>query len=185
MDDGRIVELYWERSEKALTETQIKYGNYLSRISYNILNNTEDARECVNDTYLDAWNSMPPHRPSVLSVFLGKITRRISIDCWRKNNADKRGGGELTLAYHELEDCVSGKENVENEIERKELICSINRFLEKLPVTERRLFLRRYWFMDSVKSIARAFGFSESKVTSMLFRTRSKLRLHLEKEGYM
>ena len=102
MDDGRIVELYWARSEKALTETQIKYGNYLSRISYNILNNTEDARECVNDTYLDAWNSMPPHRPSVLSVFLGKITRRISIDCWRKNNADKRGGGELTLAYHEL-----------------------------------------------------------------------------------
>lgn len=184
MDDKSIVALYWSRSETAITETASKYGNYLASISSNILDNREDVQECVNDTYKDAWNSIPPHRPSVLSTFLGKITRRISIDCWRKRNAEKRGGGELPLVLDELEDCISGSGSIEDEIERQELITLFNRFLNSLPVTERRVFLCRYWYMDSIQSIARQFGFSQSKVTSSLHRTRAKLRALLEKEGY-
>lgn len=184
MDDEHIVELYWKRSENAINETAIKYGSYLNSISYNILVNREDAMECVNDTYHGAWNSMPPHRPSMLSSFLGKITRRISIDRWRKLNAEKRGGGELPLALDELEDCVSGFGSVEDEIERKELAKMFNSFLNTLPVTERRVFLCRYWYMDSIQSIAGQFGFSQSKVASMLHRTRNRLRVLLEKEGY-
>ena len=184
MDDERIVALYWSRTETAITETDSKYGSYLNSISYNILFNREDAQECVNDTYHNAWNSMPPHRPSILSTFLGKITRRISIDRWRKMRADKRGGGELNLALEELEDCVSGSGSVEDEIQRRELVKLFNVFLNTLPATERRVFLCRYWYMDSIQSIAQQFGFSQSKVASMLHRTRAKLRTVLEKEGY-
>lgn len=184
MDDDRIVELYWKRNENAIAETATKYGSYLNSISYNILVNREDAQECVNDTYHDAWNSMPHHRPSILSTFLGKITRRISIDRWRRLNAEKRGGGELTLALDELEDCVSGSGSVEDEIKRRELAKLFNDFLNTLPVTERRVFLCRYWYMDSIQSIAQQFGFSQSKVASMLNRTRGKLRAQLVKEGY-
>ena len=184
MEDERIVDLYWQRSEDAITETSAKYGRYLYSIAYQILSDPQDAEECVNDTYTDAWNAMPPHRPSVLSTFLGKITRRISIDLWRKNSAQKRGNGRTALAIDELEDCVSGSGSMETESERRELIGKINDFLRSLPDTERCVFLRRYWYMDSVLSIARQFGFSESKVTSMLHRTREKLRVLLEKEGY-
>ena len=184
MEDERIVALYWSRTETAITETASKYGSYLNSISYNILFNHEDAQECVNDTYHNAWNSMPPHRPSILSTFLGKITRRISIDRWRNMRADKRGGGELNLALEELEDCVSGLGSVEDEIERGELTKLFNDFLNTLPATERRVFLCRYWYMDSIQSIAQQFGFSQSKVASMLHRTRAKLRVVLEKEGY-
>lgn len=127
---------------------------------------------------------MPPHRPSILSTFLGKITRRISIDRWRKRNAEKRGGGELALALEELEDCVSGSGSVEGEMERRELVKLFHDFLNTLPATERRVFLCRYWYMDSIQTIALQFGFSQSKVTSMLHRTRAKLRVVLEKEGY-
>lgn len=184
MEDNRIVELFWQRNERAISETALKYEKYLHSISYQILTDTEDAEECVNDTYNDAWQSMPPHRPFVLSTFLGKITRRISIDRWRMKNAIKRGGGELPLVLDELEECVSGVDNVEKEIERREVQELLNSFLETLPVTERRVFLCRYWYMDSVQSLAEQFGFSQSKVTSMLYRTRAKLRTVLEKEGY-
>lgn len=184
MDDERIVALYWSRSEKAVTETDSKYGTYLNNISYNILYNSEDALECVNDTYYEAWKTMPPHRPVILSTFLGKITRQISIDRWRKTKAEKRGGGEFPLVLDELEHCVSGAGDVENEIERKELLKLVNDFLDILPATERRVFLCRYWYMDSIKSIAKQFGFTQSKVASMLHRTRAKLRAVLEKEGY-
>ena len=112
MEDNRIVDLYWQRNESAISETATKYGKYLHSISYQILLNTEDAEECVNDTYNDAWQSMPPHRPSILSTFLGKITRRISIDLWRKYSAEKCGGGEVALALDELEECVSGTGSV-------------------------------------------------------------------------
>ena len=118
MEDHRIVDLYWQRNERAISETAAKYGKYLQSISYQILRNTEDAEECVNDTYNDAWQSMPPHRPSILSTFLGKITRRISIDRWRKNSAEKRGGGEMALALDELEECVAGTGDVEAEVEK-------------------------------------------------------------------
>lgn len=184
MDDNRIVELYWERNEQAVAETAAKYGKYLNSIAYQILSNIQDVEECVNDTYNDAWKSIPPHRPNVLSTYLGKITRRISIDLWRKNSAEKRGGGEVTIALDELEDCVSGTGSIEDELERKELVRIMNRFLMKLPDTERRLFLRRYWGFESISSLTKRFGFSESKVASMLHRTRNKLRKELEKEDY-
>ena len=184
MDDQRIVELYWERSEQAITETQSKYGSYCYSIAYNILNSNEDAEESVNDTYNDAWNSIPPHRPSILSTFLGKITRRISIDRWRKHNAEKRGGGEMPLVLDELQECVADKKTVEQEYEKKHLSDVINSFVKSLPETEQKVFLCRYWYMDSIGSICKQFGFSESKVKSMLFRTRDKLRVVLEKEGF-
>lgn len=184
MEDERIVSLYWERSEDAIKETSEKYGSYLTSISYNILSNIEDAKECVNDTYHDAWNCMPPHKPSILSIFLGKITRRISISKWRYSNAEKRGGGEIVLALDELSECVSGQGTIENEIIKKELTDLICRFLHDLSETERGIFLCRYWYMDSISSIAKQYNFTQSKVTSMLHRIRKKLRTILEKEGY-
>ena len=184
MDDNRIVDLYWQRNESAISETATKYGKYLHSISYQILLNNEDAEECVNDTYNGAWQSMPPHRPSILSTFLGKITRRISIDLWRKYSSEKRGGGVMTLALDELEECVSGTGDVEAEVERLELQKKLNDFLLALPKVDRQVFMCRYWYMDSISDIAKQFAYSQSKVKSMLYRTRNKLRAMLEKEGY-
>ena len=184
MEDERIVDLYWERNGSAISETAEKYGKYLHSISYQILQNSEDAEECVNDTYNDAWQSMPPHRPSVLSTFLGKITRRISIDLWRKFSAEKRGGGTVALALDELEDCVSGIEDVVTEVEGLELQKKLNDFLLSLPNLERQVFMCRYWYMDTISDIAKHFACSESKIKSMLYRTRKKLGTMLKKEGY-
>lgn len=184
MDDQIIVNLYFQRSEKAITETAAKYGNYCYSIAFNILNNNEDAEESVNDTYNDAWNSIPPHRPSILATFLGKITRRISIDRWRKQNAVKRGGGEIPLVLDELQDCIANVTSVEEEYEKQHLSDVINTFVKSLPETEQKVFLCRYWYVDSISAISKQFGFSESKVKSMLFRTREKLRLVLIKEGF-
>lgn len=184
MQDEQIVALFWQRSPSAIRETSDKYGNYCQSIAYNILANREDAEESVNDTWLDAWNSMPPHKPSILSTFLGKITRRISIDRWRRKHADKRGGGEMNLVLDELTDCVSAPADVEQTVEEQETARIIREFLDDLPATERRIFLRRYWYMDSVAGIARDYAFSESKTASMLFRIRGKLRQKLESEGY-
>jgi len=183
MDDTQIVELYWARKESAIEETEAKYGSYCYSIAQNILQNQDDAEESVNDTWLNAWNSMPPHRPSVLSTFLGKLTRRISIDKWRRTTAKKRGDGQLPLVLAELEDCISDGKSIEEETERKLLAEVIAAFVKGLPETEQKVFLCRYWYMDSVNSIASRFRFSESKVKSMLFRTREKLRVRLEKEG--
>ena len=184
MEDSRIIELYWTRSEQAISESASKYGGYCRSIAYNILRNAEDAEESVSDTWLDAWNAMPPHRPNVLSAFLGKITRRVSIDRWRAKNAEKRGGTELTLALTELEECVAGTGDVEDEVVQGELEKVFHAFLAELPVTERRVFLCRYWYLESIRTISGRFGFSESKVTSMLRRTRLKLRARLTKEGF-
>ena len=184
MDDERIVELYFLRSENALRETADKYGSYCYSIAYNILANHEDAEESVNDTYIDAWNSIPPHRPSILSTFLGKLTRRISIDRWRKHSAQKRGGGEMPLVLDELRGCIADSHDVEREVEMRRLSKVINDFVVSLPDTERKVFLCRYWYLDPVKMIGRRFGFSESKVKSMLHRTREKLRAILCKEGF-
>lgn len=185
MEDERIVQLYWARSSQAIAETDRKYGSYCNSIAYGILQNREDAEESVSDTYLDAWNAMPPHRPSVLATFLGKITRRIAIDRWRSATRAKRGGGEIVVALEELEQCLAGGQSPEQEIEKKELAQTVNRFLDGLPLWERRVFLARYWYLDSIREIGERFGFSQSKVTSMLFRSRNKLRLQLEKEGYL
>ena len=183
MNDKSIVDLYFNRDEEAITQTDKKYGRYCYSIAYNILTNKEDAEESVSDTYMTAWRAIPPRRPSVLSTFLGKITRHISIDRWRERSAYKRGGGEVTLALDELEDCVAGLQNVEMEYERKELIRAYVKFLDTLPITERRVFLCRYWYVDSVEAIAEKFGFSQSKVKTMLHRTRAKLRKQLAEEG--
>ena len=185
MPDDRIVELYWQRSESAIRETSDKYGDYCHHIAYNILYNREDTEESVNDTWLDAWNSMPPHKPSFLSTFLGKITRRISINRWRKKHAGKRGGGEMALVLDELEDCVSDPTDVEITIEQQEMARVIRAFLDAMPTIERRVFLKRYWYMESIAQIAKEFRFSESKTASMLHRTRKKLRAKLESEGYL
>ncbi len=184
MDDKTIVALYFLRNEDAIGLTEEKYGPYCYSIAYNILSNREDAQESVSDTYMAAWNSIPPRRPSVLSAFLGKLTRHISIDRWRQRTAAKRGGGEVAVALEELSECVAGLQNIELEYERKELMKAYTRFLKELPETERRVFLGRYWYMESIEAIANKFGFSQSKVKMLLQRTRIKLRLRFEEEGY-
>ena len=183
MDDKEIVALYLNREETAISATATKYGNYCYSIAYNILFNKEDAEESVNDTYLSAWNSIPPHEPEVLSAFLGKIVRNVSLKRWRDKRAQKRGNGELTLAYEELADCIPGGSNAETAAEEALLVEVLNRFLEGLPVQKRKIFLRRYWYMSSVKEIAADFGLSESNVKMTLLRLRSKLKQTLEKEG--
>lgn len=183
MEDSNIVELYWQRCENAISETKEKYGPYCYAIAFNILCSKEDAEESENDTYLAAWNSMPPHKPGLLSTFLGKITRRISLDKWKMKNAEKRGGGEVTLSLDELMECVPDHNGPELQLEAAELAQIIDAFLRTLPDTERRLFLCRYWHLDSIAQISKYFGFSQSKVKMTLCRTRQKLRDHLEKEG--
>ncbi len=184
MEDSQIIDLYWDRSEEAVTQTAIKYGKYCHCIAYRILADRQDADESVNDTYLAAWNSMPPHRPGSLSAFLGKITRRLSISRWRKQSAEKRGGGEIMLALEELGDCVPSGENVGNAVEQRELIRTIDRFLSGLSEQERDVFVCRYWFLAPVGEISRKFHMGESKVKMMLLRTRNKLSAYLQKEGY-
>lgn len=184
MEDEKIVELYWQRSESAIAETQRKYGRYCFSIARNILPYREDAQECVNDTYLAAWNAIPPSKPNILSSFLGKLTRRISIDRWRNLSADKRGGGTVALALDELAECIPGSSDPAAEVEAKELAQAIDRFLDTLPYTERKVFLMRYFELAGMKDIGAHLNMSESKVKSMLHRTRAKLRAQLEREGY-
>ncbi len=184
-DDQEIVDLYWSRSERAISETDDKYGSYCHSIAYGILANNEDAEECVSDTYLAAWNAMPPRRPSILATFLGKITRCNAIDRWRSRSRQKRGSGEITLALEELEECVPDSRTIEKAYAQKQLSRVINCFLDGLPETQRRIFLCRYWYLDSISQIAGYYGFSNSKVTSMLHRMRGKLREVLEQEGLL
>lgn len=183
MDDTGIVELYFDRSEQAIKETDTKYGGYCYSIAYHILANQEDSEESVSDTYLSAWNCIPPRRPIPLAPFLGKIVRHISIDLWRKKGALKRGGGEMPLALEELRECAASGENLEERYAQKELIRLVNKLVEGLSDTERRVFVCRYWYLDSTADIAKRFGFSENKVSSMLHRTRGKLAKQLRQEG--
>lgn len=185
MEDSKIVELYWQRQEQAISATAVKYGKYCFTIAYNILFDHEDADESVNDTYLAAWKTMPPHRPGILSAFLGKLTRRISLNRWRRTHTVKRGSGEMPLALEELSDCIPSGESVEGYVEGKELAHAINSFLGTLSDTERDVLVSRYWFLASVKEIAEKFGFTESKVKSMLLRTREKLKKKLTEEGLL
>lgn len=183
MDDSGIVELYFARSEQAIQETDTKYGGYCYSIAYNILANREDSEESVSDTYLSAWHAIPPRKPNPLAPFLGKIVRHLSIDRWRKKSAGRRGGGQMTVALEELGECVAGGEDLEARYEQKELIRQVREFASGLPDTERRVFVCRYWYLDSISDIAKRFGFPESKVNSMLHRTREKLKKHLRQEG--
>lgn len=185
MEDSQIVSLYWDRNETAIAQTEKKYGVYLSKIAYNILADREDTQESVNDTYLAAWNSMPPHRPSVLSTYLGKLTRRISIDLFRKKNSQKRSTGEYALSLEELEECISGGNSTEEAVALSQLSHSIEQYLRSISQDARNVFLCRYYYLDSVKQIAATCGMTESKVKVLLYRTRQGLHSYLEKEGYV
>lgn len=184
MDDKKIVELYWQRNETAIAKTAERYEPYLQSIAVRILGDPSDADECVNDTYNAAWNSIPPHKPAVLSTYLGKLVRRISLKVLRSRSSQKRGGGEVALSLDELTECVPAESCVDDAVEHKELVVLINSFLASLPVTERRIFVLRYWHALPIMSIGKQLGYSKSKVESMLHRTRAKLRKQLEKEGY-
>ncbi len=183
MEDERIIDLYWARRENAIVETDKKYGNYCMSIALHILKSPEDSEECVNDTWMKAWDSMPPKRPDFLAAFLGKITRNLSISRYRMSHARKRGSGEVELLLLELEECLPSAKSVEEEIEGKETAASIDRFLYGIDEESRKIFVRRYFFVDSIKEIAARYGISESKVKSQLFRMRGRLKDHLEKEG--
>ena len=184
MEDFRIVELYWQRDADAIPATSEKYGGYCAAIARNILGNEEDTEECVNDTWLRAWNSMPPHRPNALAAFLGKITRNLSFNRYKQNRADKRGGGELPLVLEELGECVSGTDSVEGELDKKELLGAINVFLKGLTPEKRAVFVCRYWYADSVGDIAARVGMTESHVSMTLTRLRRSLHEYLTKEGF-
>ena len=184
MEDEQIVSLYWDRREAAIRETQTKYDRYLTKIAYNILSDYEDSRESVNDTYLAAWNSMPPHRPSVLSTYLAKITRRLSIDVFRRRNREKRKGSEYAVSLSELEDCVSGGNTTEETVNLKLLADAIGIYLRLQPEEVRNAFIGRYYFLDPLKEVAAYCGMTESKAKSLLYRTRLGLKEYLIKEGF-
>ncbi len=184
MEDKEIIKLYLDRNEKAIAATSEKYGSYCKTISVNILKNDEDAEECVNDTYMKTWNAIPPQIPVIFSAFLGKIVRNISFNKYRHNNSQKRGGSEMPLILDELGEIVSGKESVEDEIDKKELLRDINGFLNSISEYKRGIFIRRYWYSNKVSDIAQRYGRSENSVSVELNRIRKKLSDHLLKRGY-
>lgn len=184
MLDLEIIELYWLRQERAIEETDRKYGPYCLRIASNILA-AEDARECVNDTYLAAWNAMPPQRPTKLSAFLAKLTRSLSLDRWRYLHAQKRGGGQVDIALTELSECICGAGDPEASIQARELAKAVSGFLRTLPGQQRRLFVMRYFYLQSLEEICEACAMPMGTAKSMLHRIRKKLHAHLRKEGYL
>lgn len=183
MEDNQIIDLYWKRSEDAISQTALKYGRYCHTIAYNILHNDEDSEECVNDTYLKAWGIIPPRRPKVLSTFLGKITRNLSLDKYRYYTAEKRCASGLTLALEELSDCVPGSGSEDQVIADMLLVDLLNRFLSSLPSEHRKIFMRRYWYVSEIREIAEDYGMTESKVKMSLLRSRNRLKELMEKEG--
>lgn len=185
MEDKDILKLYLSRDEAAITATSEKYDRYCHTIAFNILGIDEDAAECVNDTWLAAWNSIPPHEPEVLSTYLGKLTRRNALNRWRNAHRDKRGGGQTALVLDELSEIVPDNSSVEDSLVARDLEEALERFLSTLPDTERRVFLCRYWYLDSIDQICLAHGFTPGKVNSMLHRTRGKLKNYLKKEGLL
>lgn len=185
MQDDEIVELYWQRCEAAIRHTDRKYGHYLTKLSYNILADWEDSKESVNDTYLHAWKSMPPHRPTVLLTYLCKITRHVSIDILRKRNSAKRRTSEYVRSLSELDDCVSAGNRTEQEVDLRLLSKAVQDYLETLPEEMRDVFIGRYYFSDSIREVAKYYGMSESKTKSMLYRIRIGLKKYLEQEGFL
>lgn len=183
MEDSRIIELYFDRSEQALRETESKYGAYCGAIASNILSVREDAEECVNDTWLKAWNAIPPARPRRLRLFLGRITRNLALNRYEREHAEKRGGGQTEIVLEEMEECIADSGRGEWSCERAVLTDVLNRFLVMLPQQQRRVFVRRYWYMDSIKEIADAYGMGESRVKMILLRERKELAKMLMKEG--
>ena len=185
MEDEKIVELFEKRDERAVAETRSKFFHYLTKISMNVLGDAGDAEECVNDTYLKAWQNIPPDRPRSLSAYLAVIVRRVSLDRLKKRAAGKRNGAEYDLSLDELGECVpSGGSSVEDEFERTELGKCISRYLFSLPETERVVFTGRYFYLDSVRAIASYTNLTPAKVRGMLEKLRAGLRRRLIEEGY-
>ncbi|WP_232061358.1 RNA polymerase sigma factor [Paenibacillus odorifer] len=183
VEDSEIIQLYFARNERAVEETSKKYRNYCTRIAHNILSNAEDSEECVNDTFLGAWEAIPPKSPAKLSSFLGRITRNIALNKYDYYMAKKRNKKFDTI-LDELNDCLSSSDNVETQYEEAQIAESISKFLYNIKEDQRNIFLRRYWYSDSLADIAARFSISESKTKSILFRTRKKLQIYLQKEGY-
>lgn len=184
MNDEALVRQFWDRKEDAIRVAKKQYGAYCLYVAENILQNRLDAEECLNDALLAAWNSVPPQRPRNLKTYLGKLTREIALDRWRKNRAQKRIAPETTVSLDELEELV-GTSTVEEAAEAAELAHEISLFLRRLPQTQRDLFIRRYWYCDSIEQLCKRYGFGKSKVTVTLKRARDKLAEHLKKEGYL
>lgn len=185
MDDGQIIELYVARDERAIRETDVKYGRYCGSLAKQILADPLDAEEVVSDTWLRAWDSIPPTRPGTLKLFLAKVARNLAFSRWRARTAQKRGGGELVLALEELGECAGPDTDAGAALEVKELAAGIGRFLETVSQRDRNIFLRRYFFVDSAADIAQRFGIKESNVHMILSRVRGKLKAYLIKEGYL
>ena len=182
MEDAEIVDLYWQRDQQAIAETDKKYGAYCQHIAYAVCSDRLDAEECVNDTWLRAWGAMPDKRPTVLATFLGKITRNLAINRFQRKTRKKRGGGETELALEELEDCIPAALDVERRYALQEFRQAIGRFVSGLSETEQKVFVARYWYLSPVEEIARRLQISSSKTKSMLFRLRNRLRLYLKEE---
>ena len=183
MQDEELIGLYVARSEQAIAATSEKYGSYCHTIAYQILHNMEDSEECVNDTYWKTWKAIPPAIPRQLKAFLGKITRNLALHRWEKHHAAKRGNQQIALVLEELQECIPSTEDVAQQAEDAEVIAFLNRFLETLSAETRKIFVRRYWYCNSIAGIAKIYGISESKGKMSLFRTRKKLKEYLEKEG--
>lgn len=184
MQDAQILELYMARDEKAIAETDRKYGSYCHSVANGILENWADAEEAVNDTWVRAWDTIPPQHPQNFKMYLAKITRNLALSINRTKHAVKRGGGVVDLALEELDHCIPARDSVEVRFEGKELGEVIRRFLDTLPWREQNLFIRRYFFLESIETIARRFDLKESNVSKILSRTRAKLHQFLKKEGY-
>lgn len=184
MNDEQILDLYFARDEQALVETDRKYGGYCFTLANSILHNDQDAEETVSDTYLKAWNAIPPKRPGIFKMFLAKITRNLAFSRWRAYSAEKRGGGEMELVLEELEGCLAAPGGVEDAMNAKELARTIRAFLDTLPEREQDIFLRRYFFVEESETIARRYGMKPATVLRTLSRTRMKLKRYLLKEGY-
>lgn len=185
MRDTEIINMYWKRDERAITESQSCYGKYCYSIAYHILRDQEDSEECVNDTWLRAWNAIPPNRPNRLAVFLGTITRNLSFDRWKYKNAHKRGKGEVEFALDELAECIPDSYSVEDQVETAQLTQAINEFLYTLSERDCNVFLRRYWYVEEYNEIARRYHMKLGTVKTVLFRVRQQLRQHLEEQGLL
>lgn len=185
MEDEKIIELYWNRDEQAIRATMETYGIYCHTVATAILGDNGDAEEAVADTWLRAWNAIPPLRPNCLRLYLGKITRNISLSIWRKNHADSRGGGQVLLALEELAECVSTGETPETVVSTGELEQAITDFLLNEPVKSRAIFLRRYFYLEDSKAIAKSYAMTDVAVRMHLSRTRRKLKEYLIKEGHI
>ncbi len=184
MDDNKIIEQYWQRDENAIESTASKYGSYCTKISFNILGDLSDSEENVNDTYMQAWRSIPPARPHSLMAYLGKTARNLALNKLKARNAQKRTGNSTSLSFDELDLCTPSHVNIENEAEMAHLSRCISDFLYTQKEDVRNVFVCRYFYCYSIEDIKNKFGFSESKIKSMLMRTREKLRDCLTKEGY-